>query len=115
MAAVPPLAAMTESRLRDTLDEIHWSALNGNDKKGLLRFAVGIHMTGGHHYQQRTGSDVGSTTFDRMECALQAAGGGTKISISLAKRLLREKGAPELASRLSRMSRFRNSKAHPSC
>ena len=99
-------------RLRDTINDIHQSELSGSDKKGLLRFAVGAHMAGGVKHQ-RVGDEVGIGPFERLESALQAAGCGTKVNISTAKQILRDKGAPELASRLSRLSKFRSSRAHP--
>ena len=84
--------------------------MSGSVKKMLFRHAVLVVAGGGSPHGQRE-----EGVLDRMEAALVAAGGGNKVSISLAKKLLREKGeaGQVLASRLGRLSKVRNGKAHP--
>lgn len=98
-------------QLRQVLDEIAASGVSTADKRGLWRFAVGV-AAGGPQAVARVSCD---DTITRLEEILVAAGSGKKTSITNAKERLRALG-PEgagLASRLSRLSKSRNSRAHP--
>ena len=95
--------------MRAILDEIAQSALSATEKKGLYRHTIFLHMVGGQH--QGGGGEV----LDRLEETLVAAGSGTKVRISQAKQILRARGPDGvgLAARLGRLSKARNSRAHP--
>ena len=56
-----------------------------------------------------------SDTLSRFEAVLRAAGGGSAVSVTEAKRKLRQHGpaGQALAARVSRLSKARNSSAHP--
>ena len=64
---------------------------------------------------QHQGGGGGDYVLDRLEECLTAAGEGTKINISMAKKVLKEKGAAghAIAARLGRLSKVRNGRAHP--
>ena len=98
--------------LRTILNSIFTSDLSGSDKRMMYRYTVLV-AVGGHTAVQRSESEY--VVLDRMEDALVAAGGGHKIPVSDAKKILRERGAEGklLASRLGRLSKTRNGKAHP--
>ena len=61
------------------------------------------------------GSGGGDYVLDRLEECLTAAGEGTKINISMAKKVLKEKGAAghAIAARLGRLSKVRDGRALP--
>eukprot|EP00421_Protoceratium_reticulatum_P018213 CAMPEP_0168387632 /NCGR_PEP_ID=MMETSP0228-20121227/16043_1 /TAXON_ID=133427 /ORGANISM="Protoceratium reticulatum, Strain CCCM 535 (=CCMP 1889)" /LENGTH=166 /DNA_ID=CAMNT_0008400869 /DNA_START=49 /DNA_END=546 /DNA_ORIENTATION=+ len=88
-----------------------WSAeLPMAEKRRLLQGAVG--RAQGY---KGPGDEACSAPLARLDQLLSDAGAaaGQKASVTLVKALLRDAGAPRLASRVSRLSKGRNVAAHP--
>ena len=96
--------------LPDVLNDIWASQLPVSERRRLAARISAVSMSGGPH---RLAGESGDEVVT-LEEALIAAGGGVKLSISAAKahlRLLPE--GHQLASRVSRLSKIRNGRAHP--